>query len=231
MPNSCRPHRFACPLAIIPVTAAHAKSSGPAATPGPVLVSGPCASITLPKPSDSLNIAGKTSAVMKLSATLKSCFQRVAIAEHQRDRPAYQNWGGADCSIAPFTLGPAELRSGDTKTFTFNAPEPPAMICTHMFTETLVDSSGTTLGTVTQRFDTVSHLTRGPRPTGSPNEVWTPAENMPARPEALILANPAARTKLVPKHGDVRLLQLPWLVEVRHPDCAPEALGANPSGQ
>ncbi|MEI2729090.1 MAG: hypothetical protein V9E85_08250 [Candidatus Nanopelagicales bacterium] len=150
---------IACvPLAIIPVTAAHAKSSGPAATPGPVLVSGPCASITLPKPSDSLNIAGKTSAVMKLSATLKSCSSASQSLSINVTDSAYQNWGGADCSIAPFTLGPAELRSGDTKTFTFNTPEPPAMICTHMFTETLVDSSGTTLGTVTQRFDTVSRI-------------------------------------------------------------------------
>ena len=51
-----------------------------------------------------------------------------------------------------------ELGAKNTKTFTFNTPEPPAMICTHMFTETLVDSSGTTLGTVTQRFDTVSRI-------------------------------------------------------------------------
>ncbi|MFN8127029.1 MAG: hypothetical protein U0R64_11045 [Candidatus Nanopelagicales bacterium] len=71
---------------------------------------------------------------------------------------AYQNQGGADCSIAPFTVGPYSLRSGETHGFTFETPEPPAMICTHLFTEQLVNDAGVVLATAVQRFDTTSRI-------------------------------------------------------------------------
>lgn len=147
----------ACLTLTIAPTFAHARGGDPGTTTPPAS-SEPCATITLPKPSDSLNTAGKTSAAMKLSATLHSCAgtdQSLGIVVSDS---AYQNWGGADCTIPTFTAGPFSLRAGETRTFTFQTPEPPALICTHMFTETLTTSTGLVLGTAVQRFDTVSRI-------------------------------------------------------------------------
>ncbi|MFN8126715.1 MAG: hypothetical protein U0R64_09450 [Candidatus Nanopelagicales bacterium] len=65
-------------LTAVPAVA-HAKggTTGGTTTTQP-LTANPCATLTLPKPSDALNIAGKTSAVMKLSVQLASCSTRAS---------------------------------------------------------------------------------------------------------------------------------------------------------
>ena len=48
------------------------------------------------------------------------------------------------------------MKAGGSRSISFDSPEPPAMICSHIFTETLVNDAGTVLDAATVQFNTVS---------------------------------------------------------------------------
>ncbi|MFN8023141.1 MAG: hypothetical protein U0Q03_16560 [Acidimicrobiales bacterium] len=141
--------------------AASAKGGGGGGTTTPPANDGaPCAAISLPRPSDAFNTAGKVDPLtVQLQVRITSCASGTQSYLVDVVDDAFQNLGGGDCSFAPFTVGPFTVKAGETKSFSFDTPTLPFRICTHMMTETLrATADGSTWGSAVQRLDTQQRI-------------------------------------------------------------------------
>jgi hypothetical protein len=141
--------------------AASAKGGGGGGTTTPPANDGvPCAAISLPRPSESFNTAGKVGPMsVQLAVRITSCSTGTQSYVVDVTDDAYQNLGGGDCSFAPFTVGPFTVKAGETRSFSFDTPTLPFNICTHMMTETLrASADGSTWGSAVQRLDTTQRI-------------------------------------------------------------------------
>jgi hypothetical protein len=125
---------------------------------------GPCVSISLPKPVQSFNVAGKTDLTVQLQTKIASCTGGsyvIDVVEIDGPNPATANIGSAypGCAFASFTVGPFTLKQGDSRSVSWSTPPLPQPQCTHWLMETLRDPvTGQTWGPVVQRLDHTSRL-------------------------------------------------------------------------
>lgn len=125
---------------------------------------GPCVSISLPKPVESFNVAGKTDLTVQLQTKIASCTGGsyvVDVVEIDGPDPATASIGSAypGCAFPSFTVGPFTLKQGDSRSVNWSTPPLPQSQCTHWLMETLRDPvTGQTWGPVVQRLDHTSRL-------------------------------------------------------------------------
>ena len=125
---------------------------------------GPCVSISLPKPVQSFNVAGKTDLTVQLQTKVASCTGGsyvIDVVEIDGPNPATANIGSVypGCAFASFTVGPFTLKQGDSRSVSWSTPPLPQPQCTHWLMETLRDPvTGQTWGPVVQRLDHTSRL-------------------------------------------------------------------------
>lgn len=123
-----------------------------------------CVSISLPKPVESFNVAGKTDLAVQLQTKISSCTGGnyvIDVVEIDGPDPATASPGSPypGCAFAPFTVGGFALRAGDTKSVSWDTPQLPGLVCTHWLMETLRDPvTGQTWGPVVQRLDHTSRI-------------------------------------------------------------------------
>ena len=123
----------------------------------------PCVSISLPKPVEAVNLAGKTDWTVQLQSKISSCsggtyvIDVVEITGIDPASPEGSFYEG--CALPSFTAGIFSLKAGDSKSFNFTTPALPLPVCTHWLRETLRDvNTGETFGPVVQRIDSTTRI-------------------------------------------------------------------------
>jgi hypothetical protein len=124
---------------------------------------GSCVSISLPKPVESINLAGKTDWTVQLQTKISSCTggsYLIDIAEvYSYDPDAQLGTPYEGCALPNMLVGPFVLKAGETRTFSFTTPPLPLPVCTHLLRETLRDSTtGQTWGPVIQRINSTTRI-------------------------------------------------------------------------
>lgn len=155
---------IALTFALVAAVPAMATAKGGGGGGGGGTQPGPCVSISLPKPVQSFNVAGKTDLTVQLQTKIASCTGGsyvIDVVEIDGPDPATANIGSAypGCAFASFTVGPFTLKQGDTRSVSWSTPPLPQPQCTHWLMETLRDPvTGQTWGPVVQRLDHTSRL-------------------------------------------------------------------------
>lgn len=123
----------------------------------------PCVSISLPKPVEQVNLAGKTDWTVQLQSKISSCtggtyvIDVVEITGIDPASPEGTFYPG--CALPNFTAGVFTLKAKDSKSFNFTTPALPLPVCTHWLRETLRDvNTGETFGPVVQRIDSTTRI-------------------------------------------------------------------------
>ena len=103
-------------LAAVP-TVATAKGGSGGGGGGGGTNSGPCVSISLPKPVESFNVAGKTDLSVQLQTKISSCTGGsyvIDVVEITGPDPATASIGSVvpGCAFGPFAVGPFTLKKG-----------------------------------------------------------------------------------------------------------------------
>jgi hypothetical protein len=155
---------IALTFALVAAVPAMATAKGGGGGGGGGTQPGPCVSISLPKPVQSFNVAGKTDLTVQLQTKIASCTGGsyvIDVVEIDGPNPATANIGSAypGCAFASFTVGPFTLKQGDSRSVSWSTPPLPQPQCTHWLMETLRDPvTGQTWGPVVQRLDHTSRL-------------------------------------------------------------------------
>lgn len=124
----------------------------------------PCVSISLPKPVEAFNVAGKTDLSVTLQTKVASCTGGtyvIDVVEIDGPDPATASPGSPypGCAFSPFTTPSFTLRAGDAKSIAWQTPQLAQVACTHWLMETLRDTTtGQTWGPVVQRLDHTSRI-------------------------------------------------------------------------
>ena len=151
-------------IAAVPTIATAKGGTGGGGTGGTGGGTAPCVSISLPKPVESFNVAGKTDLSVQLQTKIGSCTGGsyvIDVVEITGPDPATASIGSVypGCAFDPFTVGPFTLKQGDTRSVNWSTPQLPQSQCTHWLMETLRDPiTGQTWGPVVQRLDHTSRL-------------------------------------------------------------------------
>lgn len=152
-------------VAVAPtIAAAKGGSSGSGGAIGGGTGTAPCVSISLQKPVESFNVAGKTNLAVQLQDKISSCTGGayvIDVVEIDGPDPATASPGSVypGCAFDPFTVGPFILKAGETRGVNWSTPQLPDLVCTHWLLETLRDpATGATYGPVVQRLDHTSRI-------------------------------------------------------------------------
>lgn len=124
---------------------------------------GDCVTISLPKPVEQINLAGKTNWSVQLQTKISSCTggsYMLDIAEITTIDPNSAPGSFYEgCALPNMLVGPFVLKPGETRSFSFATPPLPLPFCTHWLRETLRDSAtGQTWGPVVQRIDSTTRI-------------------------------------------------------------------------
>jgi hypothetical protein len=146
------------------VAAAKGGTSGGTAGGGSGGGTAPCVAISLPKPVESFNVAGKTDLTVRLQTKVASCTARafvIDIVEIDGPDPATANPGSPypGCAFSPFSIDTGTITAGSTRTIAWDTPPLTQVHCTHWLEEILRDPrTGETWGPVVQRLDHTSRI-------------------------------------------------------------------------